>query len=396
MPSDEDFKNIRCYFSAKEWSELSDFCKVRYKNVKENFEVLTQLGFKYPTPEFMTRKPAKDPLLQSAFQVNAAAANVERKKVEQKTAKDKERHTPRRTCTLQIDDVASSESSSSTGRYPKRNRKQVSYKEDEDEEEVHVEDDDYLYCEDCGDIHLGDCPIHGPLKHIQDKPVPVGTSCRADLTLPEGLVLGRSSISGAQRGVYTMVGVPKRTCFGPYEGVVIEDINKGTGYTWEIRSRGQRYLVDARPLSVSNWMRYINCANSEAEQNLVAFQYKGSIYYRTYKNIPPGTELLVWYGTQFAKELGIVTPKSQDVVNEEGKGNKEECKESSVFKCTLCSSVFTSEEYLKKHHKAKHFRVARVTKDFFIPTSLEDTCRRNILPAKNDLLYTLFNIQRPY
>ncbi|XP_064463549.1 histone-lysine N-methyltransferase PRDM9-like [Ornithodoros turicata] len=181
----------------------------------------------------------------------------------------------------------------------------------------------------------------------------MGTPCRADLTFPEGLVLGRSSIPGAQRGVYTMVGLPKRTCFGPFEGVVVADTSKGTSYTWEICSRGRRYLVDARPLSLSNWMRYVNCANSEAEQNLVAFQYKGSIYYRTYKNASPGTELLVWCGTEFARELGIVTSRSQGEVNEEDNGNKEGCR-GSVFKCTLCGSLFASEEYLNRHNTAKH------------------------------------------
>ena len=35
-------------------------------------------------------------------------------------------------------------------------------------------------------------------------------------------------------------------------------------------------------------MRYVNCATSETEQNLVAFQYKGEIYYRTYKKISTG------------------------------------------------------------------------------------------------------------
>ena len=38
---------------------------------------------------------------------------------------------------------------------------------------------------------------------------------------------------------------------------------------------------------------------------MVAFQYKGEIYYRTFKHIYPGNELLVWYGQEYAQELGI-------------------------------------------------------------------------------------------
>ena len=52
-------------------------------------------------------------------------------------------------------------------------------------------------------------------------------------------------------------------------------------------------------------MRYVNCARNEVEQNLVAFQFRGKIYYRTFKEIQPGTELLVWYGAEDGKELGI-------------------------------------------------------------------------------------------
>ena len=38
---------------------------------------------------------------------------------------------------------------------------------------------------------------------------------------------------------------------------------------------------------------------------MVSFQYKGEIYYRTFKHIYPGNELLVWYGHEYAQELGI-------------------------------------------------------------------------------------------
>ena len=52
-------------------------------------------------------------------------------------------------------------------------------------------------------------------------------------------------------------------------------------------------------------MRYVNCARGPEEQNLTAFQYKRQVYYRTTKVISSGTELLVWYGDNYGKELGI-------------------------------------------------------------------------------------------
>jgi len=42
-------------------------------------------------------------------------------------------------------------------------------------------------------------------------------------------------------------------------------------------------------------MRFVNCAQSEDQQNLVSFQQGGEIYYRTCKAVDSGSELLVWF-----------------------------------------------------------------------------------------------------
>ena len=65
------------------------------------------------------------------------------------------------------------------------------------------------------------------------------------------------------------------------------------------------HFLDGQDESRSNWMRFVNCSRCEDEQNLVAFQFREKIYYRTYKPIHPGKELLVWYGESYAKDLGI-------------------------------------------------------------------------------------------
>lgn len=49
----------------------------------------------------------------------------------------------------------------------------------------------------------------------------------------------------------------------------------------------------------------MNCARTESEQNLTAFQYKGEVYYRSHVAIQEGQELLVWYGADYGTELGI-------------------------------------------------------------------------------------------
>ena len=45
----------------------------------------------------------------------------------------------------------------------------------------------------------------------------------------------------------------------------------------------------------------------EEEQNLIAFQYKQQIYYKTFRNVNKKDELLTWYGTEYGKDLGIST-----------------------------------------------------------------------------------------
>ena len=47
---------------------------------------------------------------------------------------------------------------------------------------------------------------------------------------------------------------------------------------------------------------------------MLAFQYRGEIYYRTVKDIYPGTELLLWYGDHYAKELGISVAEEGELI----------------------------------------------------------------------------------
>ena len=66
-------------------------------------------------------------------------------------------------------------------------------------------------------------------------------------------------------------------------------------------------------------MRFVNCPRNEEEQNLIALQQHGQIYYRAYKHIAPGQELLVWYGEEYGTKLSIAL--------EGGSGSDEEAEE---------------------------------------------------------------------
>ena len=46
----------------------------------------------------------------------------------------------------------------------------------------------------------------------------------------------------------------------------------------------------------------MNCAASETEQNLVAFQFRGQIYYRSFKAVPAGKSKWIRYVNCAASE----------------------------------------------------------------------------------------------
>ncbi|XP_063049327.1 histone-lysine N-methyltransferase PRDM9-like isoform X1 [Engraulis encrasicolus] len=228
-----------------------------------------------------------------------------------------------------------------------RNKPRISYTEEEE-----PKDEDYFFCEDCEDFFIEECWIHGPPIFIPDTPAPVGVPDRARLTLPPGLQVSKSHIPNAGLGVFNRgQEIARGTHFGPYEGQVMDkDQAIESGYSWMIyKSRHTDEYVDARRETHSNWMRYVNCARNGEEQNLVAFQYRGGIVYRCCRPVVPGEELLVWYGDDYAKELGITFDYLWDV-----KSSAKEVSASQVFSCSLCPFAYTAEIYLHKHIKRIH------------------------------------------
>ncbi|XP_043232585.1 probable histone-lysine N-methyltransferase PRDM7 isoform X3 [Amphibalanus amphitrite] len=180
-------------------------------------------------------------------------------------------------------------------------------------------DDDNIFCEVCCREWEGDCPVHGPLKVIPDtKARPgIGDPERDLKTIPQSLSSGLSRIPGSNTGVWTERDVPARVRFGPYDGTITTGQRqaKTTGYSWEImKGPSVHHSVNAEDSSCSNWLRRVNCARSEEEQNLTAFQHKGLVYFRTSKPIPRGSELLVYYGDDSARELTVHSETSGESV----------------------------------------------------------------------------------
>nr|XP_046274297.1 PR domain zinc finger protein 1 isoform X2 [Scatophagus argus] len=72
----------------------------------------------------------------------------------------------------------------------------------------------------------------------------------------------------------------------------------------EIYNGGElQNFIDGYNVHRSNWMRYVNPGRSVAEQNLVACQNSGDIYFYTIRPVEPNQELLVWYSQEFAQRL---------------------------------------------------------------------------------------------
>ncbi|XP_040829947.1 probable histone-lysine N-methyltransferase PRDM7, partial [Ochotona curzoniae] len=172
-----------------------------------------------------------------------------------------------------------------------------------------TEDDDYLYCEKCQRFFLKSCAAQRPPVFLKDNPVDKGHLSPAFLSVPTGLQIGPSSIPVAGLGVFNEASdLPQGLHFGPFEGQIIEvEQESNSGYSWQVRTKRRKSYeyMDGKDTSLVNWMRYVNYAQNDEEQNLVAFQYHRQILYRTCQVIKPGCELLIWHGDEYGQKLGI-------------------------------------------------------------------------------------------
>ncbi|KAB0353708.1 hypothetical protein FD755_023594, partial [Muntiacus reevesi] len=232
-------------------------------------------------------------------------------------------------------------------RYSLRERKGHVYQEVSE-----PQDDDYLYCEECQNFFIDSCAAHGPPTFVKDCAVEKGHANRSDLTLPPGLSIRLSGIPDAGLGVWNEASdLPPGLHFGPYEGQITDDEEAAnSGYAWLItKGRNCYEYVDGKDTSCANWMRYVNCARDDEEQNLVAFQYHGQIFYRTCRVVRPGCELLVWYGDEYGQDLGIKR-------NSRGKSELAAGREPKpkIHPCASCSLAFSSQKFLSRHVQRSH------------------------------------------
>ena len=70
--------------------------------------------------------------------------------------------------------------------------------------------------------------------------------------------------------------------------------------------------MDAYSIRTSNWTRWINCARREAEESVQYVYCAGRVYLVLIKDVPPGHELLFYYGDDYADLLGIYYKINED------------------------------------------------------------------------------------
>ncbi|CAD7691954.1 unnamed protein product [Nyctereutes procyonoides] len=174
------------------------------------------------------------------------------------------------------------------------------------------------------------------------------------LQLPEGLCLKQTTFGELRHfGVFCSSLIAKGVRFGPFQGKVVNTSEVKTygdnSLMWEIFEDGHlSHFTDGKG-NAGNWMSFVNCAHFPKEQNLVAVQCQGQIFYESCKEICQNQELLVWYGDCYEKFLDI--PVSLQVT-EQGKQAPRSSEESAEgYRCERCGKVFTYKYYRDKHLK---------------------------------------------
>ncbi|XP_050685878.1 uncharacterized protein LOC126980244 isoform X2 [Eriocheir sinensis] len=182
-------------------------------------------------------------------------------------------------------------------------------------------------CNQCQKHFFGICSLHYKLVINREVVRDGSVEERARLTAPWPLYVAKSKIPGAGEGVWTSAKLPRGLVFGPYEGKILK-VNQNSkvadsGYAWHLQlnsHKKRRVYVDSVDKSISNWLRYVNCARNTAEMNLEAFQYEREVYYSTLREIDGNSELLVWYGDEYGRELGILTLSSTMISSPHAQG----------------------------------------------------------------------------
>jgi len=287
-----------------------------------------------PPPRKSTRE-RKPVLYTFTADEDVDAFSPPRKKRTRKEALDEESYNPEK-------DESTIPCSSPPKKHRKSARKKQTVDYNEDTDDLIPATDSYIWCSVCNDQKYNGCELHPPR---------FATLEEFNLKVEKSAVAKNAGDGVFNRGDVIQEG----TVFGPYVGKVhnkasynkMIEAGEESGNAWAIRdSDGIKIIAYIDPGKSINptthWLTKINCATKSYAQNMVGFQLHGQIYYRVTQDIHNGAELLVYYGQEYAKELGINVAKIDYF------RGKEDHKEEG-WKCPGCNTVFASEQAMYVH-----------------------------------------------
>jgi hypothetical protein len=124
------------------------------------------------------------------------------------------------------------------------------------------------------------------------------------------LRIGPSTIKEAGLGVFAIDFIPKDAS-DAYLGVIANKDNVNAYYSWEVKkydkvtgeptSDDVLFYIDAEDPIVSNWTRYVNCGPTSKSNNIVMEQLYDKIFYVAKRDIEPGEELFIDYGSGYRR-----------------------------------------------------------------------------------------------
>ncbi|XP_068930971.1 PR domain zinc finger protein 15 isoform X2 [Petaurus breviceps papuanus] len=257
----------------------------------------------------------------------------------------------------------------------------------------------FIWCEDCGQYHDSECPELGPVVMVKDSFVlsraryaspPLSCVIR-DLNItatvkvlafllscgvsslqmsahlstlelkPEILLSSRSSLPSnleikplgdGTEGVFAITQLVKRTQFGPFESRRVAKWEKESAFPLKVFQKdGHSICFDTSNEDDCNWMMMVRPAVEYEHQNLTAFQHDNDIYFTTSRDIPPGTELRVWYAAFYAKKMEkpVLKQVSNIVHASTAESSAPVESESSQWTCKVCSEPQLPTEHVLSH-----------------------------------------------
>jgi hypothetical protein len=125
--------------------------------------------------------------------------------------------------------------------------------------------------------------------------------------MPANYYVAQSKLGGFN-GLYCRVPIEKGHFIGEYVGEILRPsraAGRQSDYQFIVRDGVKiKHVIDAVDPTQSSFLRYVNAANTIAQQNSKYVQHNMKIYLKATKMIPANREILAWYGDETNNIVG--------------------------------------------------------------------------------------------